>query len=127
MTLICMPSCSDIRIDGGSVGPGPLFKRELDAGAHAIMLYQGALVAKRLTIDVPAGGHTTRRIVMPPLAAPASASTAFVPTPSASPSSEPPADDPQPPVAPSPAETGGDAPPPPAEAPPDIAAPPTRL
>jgi serine/threonine-protein kinase len=114
LTLICVPGCSDIRIDGSSVGPGPLFKREVDSGSRAIVLYQGALVSKRLSIDVPAGEHTTHRIVLPRAAASKAASTAAAATPSAALPAEPaePAETPAVPDEPPAPAPPADAPPP---------------
>ncbi len=47
LTVVCMPSCDNIIIDGASVGPGPVFNRSVAAGSHSVSLSSGATKKSR--------------------------------------------------------------------------------
>lgn len=123
LSIICVPACSDVLVDGTSWGPSPIDKRSVPAGFHSIMLFRAGVSAKPTTVKINAGEHKEKKVFLdvgkPPASAPPpSAKPPPVPAPEPPPpvpSEPPPVVDPTPEIAPAPAPPP---PPPPAPAPP---------
>lgn len=119
LSVLCTPGCSDVRIDGRSYGPSPVYGREIAAGEHELMLHQEHGPSRSLRVRVVAGQEKVENVAMvralrppppPPLIQPAE------PPPQATPpetAAKPPT---EPPSVPSP---------PSGESPPPVAVPPS--
>jgi serine/threonine-protein kinase len=78
LSIICIPSCTDVRIENKSLGPSPVYDREIEAGTHEVVLQQGPRNVTRVTVNVEPGKTTTRQVQMGPPAS--SSSTPPLPT-----------------------------------------------
>jgi serine/threonine-protein kinase len=124
LTVICVPKCSDVKVDGESWGPSPIEKHAITTGFHSLMLFRAGLGAKPMSIRIDEGEHEEKKVYFDtkPATAPQPAlPSSSAPSPAASPSVSPsaPGPKPPPPAAPSPPPP----PPPPAPAPPTDPAP----
>ena len=114
LSVLCTPGCSDVRIDGRSYGPSPVYGREVPAGEHALMLHQEHGPSRRVTVRVIAGQEKVENVAMvralkppprPPAPKPSVAPPSSPPQPTVAetteiPPSEPPPASPPPPEAP---------------------------
>lgn len=83
LSIVCVPACSDVRVDGRSFGPSPVFEREIGAGEHQVVLYRGGARVKQLPVQVGADQSTIERILLDAPLASRAASPAAPPVPTA--------------------------------------------
>jgi hypothetical protein len=62
-SVICVPGCDQVFIDGKNAGPSPLVRRALSSGAH-IVRYERGSISKMQQIQIVAGQTTLRRVSM---------------------------------------------------------------
>ena len=63
LTVVCLPKCEDILLDGKSIGPGHLFNVPAPAGRHVLSLSTGS-VKKIFPIDIPPDATRDVRVYM---------------------------------------------------------------
>lgn len=89
LSILCTPRCSDVRIDGQSHGPSPVYGREVPAGEHELLLHQERGPSRSVTVRVIAGQEKVENVAMVRALAPPPPNASVAPT--APPSGKPPA------------------------------------
>lgn len=52
LTVLCVPFCSDIQLEGQSLGPSPLFDRAVKPGRGTLVLYRDGTSPKRMSLSM---------------------------------------------------------------------------
>ncbi len=74
LSVVCVPACDDVKLDGKSLGESPIFRRSVVAGEHALRLRWADPVARReMHVRVAAGVEPTLVRQTSPNGAPAEA------------------------------------------------------
>ncbi|MCA9621717.1 MAG: protein kinase [Myxococcales bacterium] len=61
LTVICTPTCDDVRVEGRSFGPSPVYQRELPPGDYDVVLYRDGSFQRIRTTIVP-GKESKERV-----------------------------------------------------------------
>ena len=66
LSVVCVPACDSVLIDGKPVGASPIVSAPLRAGRHVITVSRIGAAPQQSDVFVPAGGTTAQRFWMEP-------------------------------------------------------------
>lgn len=64
LTLMCIPGCDSVTVDGKNLGPSPIVRAELPPGVHGVVLRSAHKKTVTLAVTLAPGQRAARRILM---------------------------------------------------------------